>query len=77
MRLVYSRDKRDQHIFPQSGTLNKYSVELAGLGGDAKYLKIETDWQYNQSLANNAMVRCDTSCVNAQFTIHDYSIFDL
>lgn len=54
-RLVYSTDKRDQPIFPTDGTLRKITLELAGLVGDAKFLKVESDFQYNRSLWNEVV----------------------
>jgi outer membrane protein assembly factor BamA len=49
-------DKRDQQIFPLGGWLRKISGEVAGLFGDAKFVKLETDWQYNKSVFNNKLV---------------------
>jgi len=47
---VFGADKRDQLLFPTAGYVFKYTSELAGLSGDAKFLKNEAELQHNKSL---------------------------
>ena len=43
-------DTRDNRVLPSEGYLIKSTQEIAGLGGDVKYLKCEEDLQFNKSL---------------------------
>ncbi|EEB19878.1 sorting and assembly machinery sam50 protein, putative [Pediculus humanus corporis] len=47
LRHILTFDKRDAQIFPSSGTLFRFTTELAGLGGDIKFLKNDFFAQYN------------------------------
>lgn len=49
LRHILSIDKRDETIFPTSGSLVKFTTELAGLGGDIGFMKYNFELQSNWS----------------------------
>jgi outer membrane protein assembly factor BamA len=42
-------DRRDNTTLPTKGGHLKTSVEAAGLGGDVKFLKFNSDYQYSRT----------------------------
>lgn len=42
-------DRRDNKILPNEGGYLKTSAELAGLGGDVRFFKADTDYQYTRT----------------------------
>ena len=42
-------DKRDSTVLPTKGGFLKSSVELAGLGGDVKFLRANCDYQFTKT----------------------------
>ena len=45
-------DKRDDPVLPTSGGYMKTSVELSGLGGDVKFARFNSDYQYSRTFFN-------------------------
>lgn len=45
-------DRRDHSALPTSGGLLKTSIELAGLGGDVKFFRYNSDYQYTKTFFN-------------------------
>lgn len=55
LRHILSVDRRDQPIFPRSGTLLRLTTEYAGLGGNVNFLKNEAQFQANIPLTNDVV----------------------
>ncbi|ODN05358.1 Sorting and assembly machinery component 50, partial [Orchesella cincta] len=53
LRHTVTLDSRDRQVFPSKGTYINFLQELAGIGGDAKYHKLDFDLQYNYPLPLN------------------------
>ncbi|KAL7299258.1 hypothetical protein TKK_0007848 [Trichogramma kaykai] len=55
IRHICKVDKRDEHIFPSSGTLVQCTTELAGLGGNIGFVKnelaVQSNWSLHESLS--------------------------
>lgn len=45
-------DRRDNKVLPNEGGFLKTSVEVAGLGGDVRFLKADSDYQYSRTFFN-------------------------
>ena len=45
-------DRRDNKVLPNEGGFLKTSVEIAGLGGDVKFFKADSDYQYSRTFFN-------------------------
>lgn len=57
VRHTWARDTRDSRVLPNTGTLFKLIHEVAGLGGDAQYLKQEAEFQVNKQLFLDSVVQ--------------------
>jgi len=57
VRHTWAKDTRDSRVMPNTGYLIKAVQELAGLGGDAKYWKHETELQANKKLFWDSVVQ--------------------
>ena len=44
-----SIDRRDSKILPNQGGFLKNRVEIAGIGGDVKFFKVESDYQFTRT----------------------------
>ncbi|KAK3920234.1 Sorting and assembly machinery component 50-like protein [Frankliniella fusca] len=55
LRHILSVDRRDQPIFPRSGTLWRITTEYAGIGGNVNFLKNEAQFQANIPLSNDVV----------------------
>ncbi len=55
LRHILSVDRRDQPIFPRSGTLWRITTEYAGIGGNVNFLKNEAHFQANIPLSNDVV----------------------
>ena len=55
LRHILSVDRRDQPIFPQSGTLLRLTTEYAGIGGNVNFLKNEAQFQANVPLRDDVV----------------------
>ncbi|XP_038051993.1 sorting and assembly machinery component 50 homolog B-like isoform X2 [Patiria miniata] len=57
---VFTRDTRNERIYPTKGYLLQISQELAGnrLGGDVQFLKGEAEIQLNRKLLKDCVVSC-------------------
>jgi outer membrane protein insertion porin family len=51
-----TRDNRDSHLLPTSGTLIKATLELAGLGGDVNHVKTTVETQHSVPLPHGISV---------------------
>lgn len=51
LRHILSVDRRDQPIFPRSGTLLRLTTEYAGIGGNVNFFKNEAQFQANIPLS--------------------------
>ena len=47
---VFERDTRDHPILPNHGSCAKLRTELAGLGGDAKFVKCDLKMSYYHNI---------------------------
>jgi len=52
LKHTYTVDTRDTPILPSSGILAKFVNEVAGFGGDVKFVKSEAELQYNLPLTH-------------------------
>ncbi|XP_033106136.1 sorting and assembly machinery component 50 homolog B-like isoform X2 [Anneissia japonica] len=59
LKHTFTRDTRDEHIFPSKGYLVRIAHELAGeTGGDVKFLKEEFEVQLNKKLLFDSVLSC-------------------
>jgi outer membrane protein insertion porin family len=49
IRYTNSIDRRDNKILPNQGGFLKNTVEFAGLGGDVRFFKADSDYQYTRT----------------------------
>jgi len=52
LKHTYTLDTRDKPAVPSEGYLAKFVNEVAGLGGDVKFVKSEAEFQYNLPLSH-------------------------
>ncbi|KAK2187041.1 hypothetical protein NP493_180g07002 [Ridgeia piscesae] len=57
LRHTWIRDKRDSTVMPTTGYCIELTQEIAGLGGDAKYVRHETEFQANKLLWYGTVVQ--------------------
>lgn len=57
IRHTWTRDTRDSKVLPNTGILLKAVHELAGIGGDARYLKQEAEFQINKPFVWDSVVQ--------------------
>ncbi|KAI0242803.1 Omp85 domain-containing protein [Lamellibrachia satsuma] len=57
LRHTWIRDKRDSTVMPSTGYCIELTQEIAGLGGDAKYVRHETEFQANKTLGLGTVVQ--------------------
>ncbi|XP_022083586.1 sorting and assembly machinery component 50 homolog A-like isoform X2 [Acanthaster planci] len=60
LKHVFTRDTRNERIYPTQGYLFQISQELAGnrLGGDVQFLKGEAEIQLNKKLIKDCVISC-------------------
>ncbi|XP_071957142.1 sorting and assembly machinery component 50 homolog B-like [Antedon mediterranea] len=59
LKHTFTRDTRDEHIFPTKGTFVRIAHELAGeTGGDVKFFKEDFEVQLNKKLLFNSVISC-------------------
>jgi len=51
-------DERDHPILPRSGAYLKSTLELAGLGGDVKFVKANADYQVSKTFFEHFVRFC-------------------
>lgn len=57
LKHTFKIDSRDSAVLPNSGSLLKLTQELAGLGGDAQFLKHDLELQFNRRLWLDTVVQ--------------------
>lgn len=62
LRHILSVDRRDQSIFPRSGTLLRITSEYAGIGGNVNFFKNEAQFQGNIPLSDNVVFQGSFHC---------------
>lgn len=62
LRHILSVDRRDQPIFPRSGTLLRITSEYAGIGGNVNFFKNEAQFQANIPLPNDVVFQTTLHC---------------
>jgi outer membrane protein insertion porin family len=55
LQYAYEKEARDDPVFPTRGYVYKLSMELAGLGGDVRFIKPEASVQLNLPLGKIAL----------------------
>ena len=71
LRHICKVDKRDEKIFPSSGTLIQCTTELAGLGGNIGFVKnelaMQTNWSPHESLV----------CIKSHLSLLDLKVTEI